>query len=257
MPQRSVVHRYEDYVLVQYEKHLELWKLGETNKRAELESKQDGESLPINRSPRKYLHLRSKRDMQIVCSSLGSDAASTKQNVEYLWLAYSDLNVIHIYKLEISSPTKNLPSNDPPKISVDKIKSLPLACANRPAVLMKFHLHSQDKLLRLVYLTNKSCLQSLKLANYETGFVLESTIQCLPQELLLTENRVYSLAVRDDLVSTVDTDRNLIVWSVKSQQQVCVLPVYSHLVTAMGFHSKHDLLLVAYSDRKVIKDLMI
>lgn len=240
-------------MLLQYERHLELWKLGEANTKIDLESKRDGENVQIVRSPRKYLHLRSKKDMQIICSALGSDptankntSSSKRASTEYLWLAYSDLNVVHIYKLEIVGKNTH-----EPKVSIDKIKSLPLACANRPAVLMKFHMHSVDKQLRLLYLTYKSCLQSLRLANFETGFVLDSTVQCISQDLLFSDNRIYLTAVKDDLVATVDVDSNLIVWSLKTQQQVCALPVYQHLVTCLSFHPTKDLLLVAYTNRKV------
>lgn len=235
----------------------------------DLGTKRDGDCLQISRSPRKYLHLRSKSDLYITCSSIGLDPnnnpkASSSQN-QCLWLSYSDINVIHIYKLEIVGKNTN-----EPKVKIEKIESLPLACGNRPAVLMKFAQSSskgEDEVatatvnnkpeLRLCYLTNKSCLQCLKLVNFESGFVLESSIQCVAQDLLLSDNRVYLMAIKNDLVATVDTDLNLIVWSLKTQQQVCVLPCYQHLVSAMCFHPEKNYLLVAYANRKVISRLSI
>jgi WD40 repeat protein len=248
---------------LQYEKHLEVWRLGETSTvDVDLGTKRDGDCLQISRSPRKYLHLRSKSDLYITCSSIGLDpnnnpkSASSSQN-QCLWLSYSDINVIHIYKLEIVG--KNTAE---PKVKIEKIESLPLACGNRPAVVMKFAQSSSNGVeheavtvnkseLRLCYLTNKSCLQCLKLVNFESGFVLESSIQCVAQDLLLSDNRVYLMAIKNDLVATVDTDLNLIVWSLKTQQQVCVLPAYQHLVSAMCFHPEKNYLLVAYANRKV------
>ena len=173
-------------MLLQYDNHLELWKLGETSDEPNLDEKKDGDCLPILRSPRKYLHLKSKNELHIVCSSLGTHPNNKKSNTNHsLWLSYSDLNVIHIYKIEICS--KQLLE---PKIKVEKIKSLPLACGNRPAVIMKFYTYKTNSTsdeanaqqqLRLCYLTNKSCLQCLKLINEDKGFMLECSIQCIQQ----------------------------------------------------------------------------
>ena len=178
-----MVDTYEDFVLFQYEKHLELWRLGSTVADMSLSEMSDGEYLPLLRKPKKYVHLKSKGDLFIVCSSLGPHPSNKKtlgnNSAFSLYLTYSDLNVIHIYKVEISSR-----QSLEPKIKIDKQKSLPLACGHRPAVLMKLYPHtitsrsgSIDSELRMCYLTNKSYLQCLKLD--ETGFVLESTIQCV------------------------------------------------------------------------------
>jgi len=172
----------EDFVLLQYDNHLELWKLGQTSDEPNLDEKKDGDCLPILRSPRKYLHLKSKNDLHIVCSSLGAHPNNRKSNNNHiLWLSYSDLNVIHIYKIEICS--KQVLE---PKINIEKIKSLPLACGNRPGVIMKFFNYDENnvKMLRLCYITNKSCLQCLKLINEDMGFMLECSIQCVQQGLI-------------------------------------------------------------------------
>ena len=161
----------DDYVLLQYSNYLELWKLGESNE--DLNNKLNGDNLTILRSPRKLLLLKSKNDLHIVCSSIGSEI-NNGSSQRTLWLAYSDINVIHIYRVEISF--KNLLQ---PAINISKINSLPLACGNRPAILIKFF--PANNQLRLCYLTNKSYLQTLKLERDQTGFMLESTIQCTQQ----------------------------------------------------------------------------
>ena len=144
----------------------------------------NGDYLPLLRSPRKFLQLKSKNDLHIVCSSIGADPTNKEYNSYQdsynLWVSYSDLNVIHIFRIEI----KNRELVEP-KISIEKIKSLPLACGNRPATLMKLYA-TNDELtgsadLRLVYMTNKSCLQCLKLVNFVTGFSLEGSIECVQQ----------------------------------------------------------------------------
>ena len=109
-----------------------------------------------------------------------------------------------------------------PKIKINKIKALPLACGNRPAVLMKFFNYQaqQDKSLqlRLCYLTNKSCLQCLKLVkDDDSGFMLESTIQCIQQDNLI-DNRIYMMACQNDYVATADTDLNVSIWHLNNQQ---------------------------------------
>ena len=246
MPQKSLVHGCNDYVLIQYDKHLELWKLGHSVEDFNLNHKKDGDYLSILRSPKKFLHLNSKNELNIVCSSIGS--LPSEENFQIIWISYSDLNSIHIYKVEISS--KQLLE---PKIKVNKIKSLPLACGNRPAVMMSFCYSAFSKQLRLNYLTNKSCLQSLYLLNDELGFALDSTIQCIPQDLLLTDNRVYLMDFKEDYVSTVDTDLNIVIWSLKTQSQLCILPKYERLATCLKFHPKKNLLLVCYSNRRVVE----
>ena len=181
----------DEFVLLQYDKHLELWKMGETSEAdaANLADKSNGQFLPVARPPRKLVHLNSRHDMHIVCSSLGSQHANNNNNnnnnkdsshTRVLWLSYSNLNVIHIYRVEIAS--KHMLE---PRIAIDKIKSLPLACGNRPAVLIKFVRQQLNDELRLCYLTNKSCMQCLKLVRDDgtghAGFVLESSIQCIHQ----------------------------------------------------------------------------
>ena len=177
-----MVDTFEDFVLLQYEKHLELWRLGDTVPVTNMNDLHDGDFLPLLRKPKKYVHLKSKNDLFIVSSSLGPHPSNKKSSANspfYLYLTYSDLNVIHIYKVEISS--RHVLE---PKIKIDKQNSLPLACGNRPAVLMKLYPQTVtsrssalDTELRMCYLTNKSYLQCLKLD--ETGFILESTIQCV------------------------------------------------------------------------------
>ena len=171
----------DDFVLLQYEKHLELWQMGQACDE-ELATKLNGDSMSMLRAPRKFLHLKSKNELHIVCSSIGSHPSNSAATPHILWLSYSDLNVIHIYKIEITGRHQPEPS-----IKVDKIKALPLACGNRPAVIMKFFNYSSNQndastnQLRFCYLTNKSCLQSLRLIKDNSGFMLESTIQCVQQ----------------------------------------------------------------------------
>ena len=218
MPQRPLVHSdCEDFVLLKHERHMELWKLGATGSAdiEQLSVRKDGDYLAILRSPRKFLHLKSKQDAVIVCASLGVDPVYE----HVLWLAYSDLQVIHIYRLEISS--KQVLE---PELKLTKIKQLPLACGNRPAVLMQFVRTGQQ--LRLCYLSNKSCIMAMNLINEEIGFALECTIQCIPQDLLLADNRVYAMTFKEDYAATVDTDLNLIVWSLKSQQVIILFFFY-------------------------------
>ncbi|RNA01589.1 Cirhin [Brachionus plicatilis] len=246
MPQKSLIHTCSDYVLLQHDKHLEIWKLGQSGDNLNLDEKKDGDCLSILRSAKKYLHLNSKNDLNIVCSSIG--ALPSEQNAQTIWMSYSDLNAIHIYKLEISS--KQLLE---PKIKVAKIKSLPLACGNRPAVMMNFYFSASSNQLRLNYLTNKSCLQSLYLLNDELGFALDSTIQCISQDLLLTDNRVYLMDFKEDYVATADTDMNIVIWSLKSQSQLCSLPKYERLATSLKFHPSKSLLLVCYANRTIVE----
>jgi len=243
MPQKQMISTFEDYVLMQNDYYLELWKMGQTTD--DINNMIDGENMAIFRSPKKYLHLKSKGDLHIVCSSIGGQPSST--GAQIIWLSYSDVNVIHIYQIEISSKQVLEPS-----VKITKIKSLPLACGNRPAILMNFYNHSANNSLRLCYLTNKSCLQTLKLVKDQSGFMLESTIQCIQQENL-TDNRVYMIVCKEDYVATVDTDLNVLIWNLKDQKLLCTLPRYESLATCMCFHPEKNYLLVCYANRKIVE----
>lgn len=58
---------------------------------------------------------------------------------------------------------------------------------------------------------------------------------------------------KDDYVATADTDMNVIVWSLKTQSQICVLPRYEKLSTCIKFHPSKNLLLVCYANRKLVE----
>lgn len=245
LPQKQVVEVCGDYVLLQYPTHLELWNMGYSGEN--ISEKSDGDNMLMSRPPRKFLHLKSKNNFHIVCSSIGTQQSNSDTNMTELWLAYSDIHVIHIYKIQISPKQ--------PSINVTKIDSLPLACGNRPAITMKFFTSSmnlKEQQLRLCYLTNKSCLQTLELVKDESGFMLQSTIQCIQQENL-TDNRVYLMACKDNFIATADTDLNIVVWSIKTQQIVCVIPRLECMPTSLNFHPSKKLLLVSYANRNIIE----
>lgn len=144
-----------------------------------------------------------------------------------------------------------------PVINITKISSLPLACGNRPAVIMKFYTQASDdnnnKKMRLCYLTNKSCLQSLELTKDRSGFMLESTIQCVSNQENLTDNRVYIMECKDDYIATADTDFNVNVWNLNTNQIIASVPHYDSIVTGISFHVEKKIVLVTYANRKIIE----
>jgi WD40 repeat protein len=131
-----------------------------------------------------------------------------------------------------------------PELKIEKIKSLPLACI-KPATCMKFINETQ----RLCYITNRSCLLCLKIIDNDE-ILLESCIQCI-QDITLTDNRVYMMKCKGDFVATADTDLNVIIWNLKTQDQVCILPRYERMSSSMCFDNKNSNLFVCYSNRKV------
>jgi hypothetical protein len=56
---------------------------------------------------------------------------------------------------------------------------------------------------------------------------------------------------KGDLVATCDTDLNIILWSLKTQKQVCALPRYDRMCACLCFDNKNSNLFVCYSNRKV------
>jgi U3 small nucleolar RNA-associated protein 4 len=231
LPRASTFDTAANYVLIQYDSYLEIWKLGETLTN-DLSTINDGDLLPVTKSPVKLLNLKSKRDEFIVSSAIGFINNT-------LWISYSDATSIHLYKLiEITEQKSNL--------SIEKCKSLPLACL-KPAICMKFI----NETNRLCYITDKSYLQTLKIVSNDE-FILESCIKCV-HDINLTDNRVYSIVCKGDFVATADTDLNVIIWNVKSQSKVCSLPKYDRLVSCMCFDPKNFYLFVAYSNRKIIE----
>lgn len=133
-----------------------------------------------------------------------------------------------------------------PELKIEKIKSLPLACI-KPATCMKFINETQ----RLCYITNRSCLLCLKIIDNDE-ILLESCIQCI-QDITLTDNRVYMMKCKGDFVATADTDLNVIIWNLKTQDQVCILPRYEKMTSCLCFDNKNSNIFVCYSNRKVRK----
>ncbi len=99
-----------------------------------------------------------------------------------LWLAYSDVNSIHLFCISLVEKLNG--SN--PEVNIEKTKSLPLACI-KPAVCMSF----VDQTNRLCYITNKSYLMSLKLTGHDE-FELECCIQCIQGQLKVQVCSIWS-----------------------------------------------------------------
>ena len=72
-------------------------------------------------------------------------------------------------------------------------------------------------------------------------------------EVNISDNKVYLMACKDDHVATVDTDLNISIWDLKTQQQLTTLPCYERMTTCMAFHPHENCLLVCYSDRKILE----
>lgn len=231
LPRSSTIDTAANFVLIQYDNYLEVWRLGETSVK-DLSINKDGDILPISKSPVKVLNLKSKRDEFIVSSAIGFINNT-------IWISYSDAKSIHLYKLNENADHKS-------NLRIEKCKSLPLACL-KPAICMKFI----NETNRLCYVTEKSYLQTLKIISNDE-FILESCLQCV-HDINLTDNRVYSIVCKGDLVATADTDLNVTIWNVKSQSKLCTLPKYDRLVSCMCFDPKNSYLFLTYSNRKIVE----
>ncbi|XP_034249817.1 U3 small nucleolar RNA-associated protein 4 homolog [Thrips palmi] len=232
---------------------LEVWKLGESEKRqntivengsrnrqrrqsgdggsaqSRQTFKQNGASssgpLRLAQNPVKILELKSRNDEHIVCSALSSDSK---------WLAYSTDSLIRIYTLSYED------DNNP---TLEKVAPLPEECV--PSHRMRFSSNN----CRLVTVTLDGQIVIFDLTANEPSV----TFSCALDTTNYLKGAVHLLEISEDqnLIITGDHESNIVVW--KENKVHCSLPHYTCGPSALSISSCSKYIVVVYIDNLIVE----
>lgn len=206
-------------LLLRYQSHLEVWKLGKTN----ASSGKDREHLPLTLSPVKALLLESKERQQIMCSAISSDGR---------WLAYSTASGLKVFHLNMGSGVPY------PQM----VKSLP-----KSLNVVAHSLTFKPSQPHLVVSTAEGMIRILECDLISPKLLASSTID------LDSVGRKHLLAASEDFVACGDHSGNVTVYNSSTMKVYSHLPHYKFQPTALQFDKTSENLVVAYSDRKVLE----
>lgn len=221
IPHKSLVKAARDcgVILLQYPTHLEVWRLGHTDRTGD-----NGDSLPLRSNPVKLIQLKTKSSEPVCCCDISQDATL---------LSYSDCDRVRIYRLVL----ENLDSIQP----TVKMKKLSANPDQQPDSAQCMCFTSDSK--KLVTVTS-SRLQVVAIAT--DRFEIEFTIP-------LFSERCHLLTLSKDnrLAALADHSCNVHIYDIDQKQHLCNVPRYSCQATALSFSPDSSNLAIVYSDQKV------
>ncbi|KAK2530195.1 Cirh1a [Columba guinea] len=221
-PHRRLVScaRKARLLLFQFTQHLELWRLGSTDKTGK-----DGEVLPLRSMPEHLVQLKSKGPEHIYCSCVSPCGS---------WIAYSTASRFHLYRLRYEGDS----------ISIAKVPKVPKLLL--PAYQLQFAADSGS----LFVASAQGSIHILQLL--EPGGCKHLHTLRPPSE---TPEAVYLLAVSADgrWVAAVGGDWAIHIYSLKCFKHHCTVPTYSCAVTALAIHPVTNNLVIAYADQQLFE----
>lgn len=225
IPQKQLVHLAHDAhsLLVQYPMRLELWRLADTDETNEV----NGTILSMS-SPKKLLLKLTAKDDQIL-SSLVSRCGK--------WLVYADCRAVHLYSFAM---------DDVESGRADLLTPVPIS--DRPRESAFCFAFSQDS-KHLVCAMRSGCLWLVKLREPQSS---ASKRRILPQDEF---GPVYlmSISASGTYLAIAELLHGIHIFSMKKLKLITTLPKTSSQPAAISFHPQSDLLLISYSDRKILE----
>lgn len=222
LPHRRLVScaRKARLLLFQFSQHLELWRLGSTNKTGK-----DGETLPLSRMPEHLLQLKSKGPEHIYCSCVSPCGS---------WIAYSTASRFHLYRVQ----------HEGDSISVKKVPGVP------KLLLPAYQLLCASDSGRLFIASDRGSVHVVQLL--EPGGCKHLHTLRPPAG---TREAVYLLASSADgnWLAAVSGDWEVHVYSLKHFKHHCTVPTYSCAVTALAIHPTTNNLFISYSDQQLFE----
>ncbi|KAL4234748.1 U3 small nucleolar RNA-associated protein 4 [Mactra antiquata] len=209
-------------ILLPYTHHLDIWRLGFTDKTGV-----DGDILSLRSNPIKLVSMATKGGSPIFCSDISQDASL---------LAYSDCECLRVYRIFLDELTSIQPS-----VSMKKIG----ASADSPPDGAHCLCFTSDN-KRLISVTNSSRLQisSIKHDKISTYHTFDQMSDCC---------HLLSVSPDDKLAAVADHNCNVFIYHIKNKQHVCNVPRQSVQVTALSFNPDSDLLAMVYSNQKIFE----
>ncbi|KAK6644494.1 hypothetical protein RUM43_000761 [Polyplax serrata] len=211
------------YVLLRYLTYLDLWKLGQ----AQVDQETFDSFIPLDENEMLLLKLKAKKTDTIISSSLSDDGQ---------FLAYSTNRGISFFRFS-------------PDETVDKLTKLPEPTECGPCRLIQFYQMKRKNYCAAVTKTNE--IHILEMG--DTGPDIIQTIKPAENETLT--DTISHLTIMSDTPYLVaaDCQSNIGVWMISNWSLHCTLPKYSAAVTAVSMRKGSALVVVAYSDLKVVE----
>lgn len=224
VPQKSLVKVAGDVnvILLQYMYHLEVWRLGFTDKNGA-----NGDILPLRSNPIKLIQLKTKGGAPIFCSDISQDATL---------LAYSDCENVRVYSINL----ENLMSIQP-SVSMRRISLSPDSPPDGAHCLC----FTKDK-KRLISITTASRLQ--------ISSVQHGKVQCEHTFSEISDSiHLLSVSMDGSRAAVADHTCNVHVYDLESLQHVCSVPKQNSQVSALSFSPDSNLIVMAYTNQKIFE----
>lgn len=228
VPQKSLVKvaRNVNIIMLQYPHHLEVWRLGFTDKTGA-----NGEILPLRSNPIKLIQLKTKGGAPMYSSDISPDASA---------LAYSDCDTTRVYSIQLDNLTSIQPSVS--------MKRIPLS-ADRPpdgAHCMCFTSDSQ----RIVTVSSSSCIHVCAVQSDKVEELHTFPSHSASYHLL-------SISPDDHYAAAADHLCNVHIYDLQKLQYLCNVPRYSCQVSALSFSPDSTQIAMAYTNQQIFEyDIM-
>lgn len=210
-------------VMLRYLMHLEVWQLGSTAPIQNGDAVHEG-ILPLIADPLRLLTLKSRGGDVIVCADMSSNGK---------WIAYSSHTATSFFRFHCGS-----------KPSLQKVPGL---CEVGSAHRITFTSDSS----RAVVSTSAGDIAVIQLGGDE--LLLLHVFHPLDDRLL--KDAVHLLTVSHDgqFIVAGDHCSNIVAWTTSSWKHHCSLPRYSCVPTAFAVQPHTNILVVVYSDHKIVE----
>ncbi|XP_008410766.1 U3 small nucleolar RNA-associated protein 4 homolog [Poecilia reticulata] len=206
-------------LLFQFPDHLELWRLGESDRNGT-----PGESLPVKRKPEKLIQLKTKGEDHICCSALSPCGS---------WLAYATVAAVRLYRLQLSSNN----------VSIQKVSKLPRELKSVHQLCFssdscRLFASSSFSSVVVVALDQTDCkyLHTLK---HKSG----------------SKQPIHILSPSEDgqWLATANTDCEIHVFNLRKMKLHCSVPAYSSCPTAVSIHPTSGNLVSVHADQQIFE----
>lgn len=206
-------------VLLQYNTHLEVWRLGAAN----TPFAEERGMLPLTQKRLKLIVLKAREECEIICSNISASGAV---------LGFCDSRGMRVFSLKIENH-----SSVSPEVSLKKMSTV--SPHTPPAHLMAF----TPKGSHVVAAQTSGSLSVLNLTNG----------QSISVETKPTEWPVHRLSVSPDgeKFATACLDHSVHIYSTATCELLCSCPVLQSQVSAVAFSPHSPTIIIAYCDHSI------
>ncbi|XP_075998606.1 U3 small nucleolar RNA-associated protein 4 homolog [Genypterus blacodes] len=205
-------------LLFPFPDHLELWRLGESDRHGE-----PGDSLLVKRKPEKLIQLQRKGEEHICCSALSPCGG---------WLAYSTVSSVRLYRLQYNN-----------SVSIKKVSNLPKVLHS--ALQLCFSSDSS----RLFASTSQSSVIVVDLGHSEC----KSFHTLKPKSGTRQPTHLLFASEDSRWLAAANTDCEIRIYNLHTLKLHCTVPVYSSCPTAIAIHPTTSNLVIVHADQQIFE----